>query len=57
MVVSVTPAWPPRREVMTEESQPVLLNTESTPGEGEMERVHLPYLLYYYVTVSEQNVK
>ena len=56
MVVSVTPAWPPRREVMTDESQPVLLNTESTPGEGEMERVHLPYLLYY-VTVSEQNVK
>ena len=34
MVVSVTPECPPRREVMADESHPVLVNTESTPDGG-----------------------
>ena len=33
IVVLVTPECPPRREVMAEDSHPVLLNTESTPME------------------------
>ena len=48
MVVSVTPECPPRREVMADESHPVLVNTESTPDGGEVgERTYRVGVSFY----------